>query len=85
GVEREGERTSLSEIIWDAILDNFGNGAWFTCRDLYRILNEEYGLSLKMNSVATYLLRFFKRGLLDRKGQGYGVRYRVIAPLVFKR
>ena len=76
---------SLSEVIWEAIVDFFGDGYWFTLRDLMRVLNEEYGLGLKINVVSTYLLRFYKRGLVDRRMSANGFLYRVAVERVVSK
>ncbi|RLE64207.1 MAG: hypothetical protein DRJ47_08190 [Thermoprotei archaeon] len=82
---KEDERISLSDLIWDVIQEYYGNGAWFTCRSVYEILRQEYGLDLKISSVATYLLRFYRRGMLDRQGKGYGIKYRIPVELFSRR
>ncbi|HDI74462.1 MAG: hypothetical protein DRJ52_06580 [Thermoprotei archaeon] len=66
----------LKELIWDAILENFGSGVWFSSRDLCEVLRRA-GVNVGLNTVATYLLRFYKSGLLDRAGGKFDMRYRV--------
>jgi len=78
GGEREEREEGLGEAIWRVILQDYGDGSWFSSRDLLRSLERELGPEVKLNTVATYLLRFYRRGLLerDRRG-GYGLKYRL--------
>lgn len=71
-----GSRGRLKEVIWDAILENFGSGIWFSSRDLQEVLRKA-GVDVSLNTIATYLLRFYKAGLLDRAGGKFDMRYRV--------
>ncbi|HDH06923.1 MAG TPA: hypothetical protein ENF87_00985 [Thermoproteales archaeon] len=71
-----GSRGWLKEVIWDAILENFGDGVWFSSRDLQRVLHKA-GIDVSLNTVATYLLRFYKAGRLDRAGGKFDMRYKV--------
>ncbi|OYT62509.1 MAG: hypothetical protein B6U69_01545 [Thermofilum sp. ex4484_15] len=70
----------LGETIWRIIVENYGDGSWFTSRELLLSLERELGINVKLNTVATYLLRFYRRGLLERdKVSGYGIKYRLKA------
>jgi len=69
--------SQLKDVIWDAIMVHFGDGTWFTSKDLKDILKRYYGIDVKLNSLATYLLRFYQTGYLDRKGSRAGRIYRV--------
>ena len=71
------DSSQLKDIIWDAILMHFGNGNWFTSRDLQVVLKRYYGIDVKLSSLATYLLRFYQNGYLDRKGSRAGRIYKV--------
>ena len=70
-------QAQLKDIIWDAILMHFGNGNWFTSRDLQVVLKRYYGIDVKLSSLATYLLRFYQNGYLDRRGSRAGRIYKV--------
>ncbi len=68
---------SLKEIIWDAIATRFGDGRWFTSKELYRCLREDYKLNIRLSAVSTYLLRFCEAGLLVRDGSRASRRYKL--------
>lgn len=67
---------SLSDIIWEIIYTKFGPNTPFTSRELKDALAEE-GHDVDLRVVSTYLLRFYRRGLLERSGRKFGIRYRI--------
>ncbi|RLE62882.1 MAG: hypothetical protein DRN53_03200 [Thermoprotei archaeon] len=77
GNEQRIEDTSkLAETLWNVLLDRFGDGKPFTSRDLLKAVFEDLGINLKLNTISTYLLRFYRRGLLRRLGkEGMSIRY----------
>lgn len=68
---------TLKEELWEVILENFGDGTWFSVRDLYNIASRK--LSIKLTSVSTYLTRFVEEGRLIKRGSRPRTRYRVRA------
>jgi len=74
---------TLSDIIWETIYAKFGPNTSFTSRELRDVLAEE-GYNVDLRVVSTYLLRFYRRGLLERSGRKFDMRYR-IAPVAAKR
>ncbi|RLE75614.1 MAG: hypothetical protein DRJ56_05470 [Thermoprotei archaeon] len=69
----------LSDLIWEVIFTRFGSGTWFTSRELYEALREE-GVEVDYRAVATYLLRFYRRGMLLRSGSRPSLKYRIRVP-----
>ena len=59
---------SLLDVIIDAIECYFGDGRWFTTRELYEVLKSRYGIDVKTSTLSTYLLRLSDRGVLERGG-----------------
>ncbi len=70
-------KVSLKEIIWDAIVERFGEGRWFTSKELRSVLVKEYGVQAKLSTVSTYLHRLFTSGYLERGGSRALRRYRL--------
>ncbi len=71
------KKNNSSNMIWKVIKRRFNNGFWFSSKDLKETIREELGIDIPINSIATYLLRFYRRGLLERKGNKFGMRYRL--------
>ncbi len=71
----------LTDIIWEIIFTKFGNGKWFTSKELYKALLEE-GIEVDQRTISTYLLRFYRRGMLDRIGPRSNMRYKIKTPVV---
>lgn len=71
----------ISDIIWEIIFNKFGNGTWFTSKDVYRALLEE-GYEVNYRAVSTYLLRFYRRGMLIRAGSRGNLKYRIRTPIL---
>ena len=74
------EERRLKEIVWDAIEEAFGDGRWFSSRELHRVLREVYGVEVKLSTLSTYLMRFYESGLLERRGSRASRLYRVKVP-----
>ncbi|MEM1697657.1 MAG: hypothetical protein QXG48_03290 [Thermofilaceae archaeon] len=70
------ESTSIKEKVWRIILERFGDGAWFTLRELYGILTDEEP-EMKVTTLASYLAKFVSEGRLMKKGQKPSTLYRV--------
>jgi len=76
GPKSEGK---LGDVIWEVIFNRFGKGIFFSSRELYEALREE-GIEVNYRAVATYLLRFYRRGMLERFKDGIRMRYRIRLP-----
>ncbi|MEM0042474.1 MAG: hypothetical protein QXP94_02735 [Thermofilaceae archaeon] len=79
GVSEEAadeESVSMKERVWRIILERFGDGAWFTLRELHSILAEEEP-EMKITTLASYLAKFVSEGRLMKKGQKPSTLYRV--------
>jgi hypothetical protein len=74
GVVEEGE--SMKERIWRVIVENFGDGTWFSIRDLYNVASREMP-DLKVTAVSTYVSRLVGEGRLVKRGSKPNTRYRV--------
>jgi len=76
GTEEE-PRTTLKERIWNVLIENFGDGEWFTIRDAYNVMREaEPGI--KMSTIATYLSRFVSEGRISKRGRKPGTKYKLV-------
>lgn len=84
GVEEGEEGASLKERVWRIIVERFGDGTWFTLRELYGILVDEEP-ELKLTTLASYLAKFVSEGRLLKKGQKPSTLYRVKAAAVRAR
>lgn len=71
----------LGDIIWEVIFNKFGEGVLFSSKDLFEALREE-GIEVDYRAVATYLLRFYRRGLLDRFKDGPRMKYKIRLPIL---
>jgi len=69
----------LGDVIWEVIFNRFGRGAFFSSRELYEALRAE-GIDINYRAVATYLLRFYRKGMLERFKDGHCMRYRIRVP-----
>jgi hypothetical protein len=74
--EDDGERESLKEKIWSFIVDRYGEGEWFSLKELHRALLDEMP-ELRVTTVAAYLARFVSEGRLAKKGRIPSTLYRV--------
>ncbi|MCD6562367.1 MAG: hypothetical protein J7K23_00445 [Thermoproteales archaeon] len=66
---------SNKEEVWDIIKEFFGDGTWFSIKDLYNISKDRLGL--KITSISTYISRLVSEGRLVKKGRKPYTRYRV--------
>jgi len=73
--EASGDAT-LKERIWRVIVENFGDGTWFSLRDLYNVAVKRIP-GLKITTVSTYVSRLVSEGMLIKKGAKPNTRYRV--------
>ncbi len=69
-------KSSLKDRLWASIIENFGDGTWFSIKDLYNVAKKEIE-GLKITSVSTYVTRFVAEGRLVKKGSKPNTRYRV--------
>jgi len=74
--ERAEGRRSLKEEIWRVIEENFGDGSWFTLRDLYAAVRASIG-DVKVTLLGSYLTRYVSEGRLLKKGSRPRTKYRV--------
>lgn len=82
GAEQVAE-SSLKERIWRIIVENFGDGTWFSLRDLHNIAVREIP-DLKITAVSTYVTRLVSEGRLLKRGTKPNTRYRVKTLVVEK-
>jgi hypothetical protein len=75
-VEEEPRDGTLKERIWRVIAENFGDGTWFSLRDLYNVAAKQIP-GLKITTVSTYVSRLVAEGRLVKKGSKPNTRYRV--------
>ncbi|OYT28970.1 MAG: hypothetical protein B6U94_08030 [Thermofilum sp. ex4484_79] len=73
--EPQGERL-IDLVLW-VIRSKFNDASWFSSKDILSILRDEYNVDVTLNSVSTYLLRLYRRGILERKGGRFDMRYRL--------
>jgi len=72
------ERGSLKEKVWSFIVERYGDGEWFSLKELHRALAEEVP-ELRVTTLAAYLARFVGEGRLIKKGRKPSTLYRVRA------
>uniref|UniRef100_A0A7C4GZV5 Uncharacterized protein n=1 Tax=Thermofilum pendens TaxID=2269 RepID=A0A7C4GZV5_THEPE len=70
------EPVSLKDKIWRVIAENFGDGTWFSLKDLYNIAAKEIP-GLKITAVSTYVSRLISENKLVKRGHKPNTRYRV--------
>ena len=73
--EPQGERL-IDLVLW-VIRSKFNDASWFSSKDILSILRDKYSVDITLNSVSTYLLRLYRRGILERKGGRFDMRYRL--------
>ena len=78
--EQPRGKRKLKDELWDVILDSFGDGEWFTLKDLY--LEASRRLSVKVTVLGSYLSRFVSEGRLVKKGSKPRTLYRVRAAYI---
>lgn len=72
----EERRASLKEEIWGVIEEYFGDGSWFTLKDLHAAVREKLG-DVKVTLLGSYLSRFVSEGRLVKRGSKPRTEYRV--------
>lgn len=77
GGASEGQErpASLKEEVWRIIVENFGDGTWFSIRDLHNVARRE--LAIQVTSVSSYISRFVGEGRLEKRGSKPHTRYRL--------
>lgn len=78
GEPEESGRESLKERVWDFIVERYGDGEWFSLKELHRALSEEMP-EIRVTTLASYLARFVSEGRLVKKGRKPSTLYRVRA------
>ena len=75
--ESKGDRKikSNKEEIWNIIQEFFGDGTWFSIKDLHNISRDK--LNLKITSISTYVSRLVNEGKLVKRGRKPYTRYKV--------
>ncbi|RLE90411.1 MAG: hypothetical protein DRJ55_04165 [Thermoprotei archaeon] len=73
-------KRKLKDELWEVIVENFGDGSWFTLKELY--LEASRRLNVKVTLVGSYLSRFVAEGRLVKKGSKPRTLYRVRAAYV---
>ncbi|MDW8003818.1 MAG: hypothetical protein RMI04_03305 [Thermofilaceae archaeon] len=76
GSDEGSEHSSLKDKIWEVIVEHYGEGNWFTLKELHRVLLA-IDPELKITTVAAYLARFVSEGCLAKKGQKPMTLYKV--------
>ncbi|ABL77943.1 hypothetical protein [Thermofilum pendens] len=75
---------SMKARIWRIIVENFGDGTWFSLRDLHNVALKEMP-DLKITAVSTYVSRLVAEGKLIKRGTKPNTRYRVYTSRVTAR
>ncbi len=73
--DRKKRSRSYKEEIWEVIKKYFGDGTWFSIKDLYNVSKDILGL--KITSISTYISRLVSEGKLVKRGKKPYTRYRV--------
>jgi len=83
GAIEQPEEASLKQRLWGLIVENFGDGTWFSLRDLYNLAVREIP-DLRITSVSTYVTRLVHEGKLLKRGTKPNTRYRIKALVIEK-
>jgi DNA-binding transcriptional ArsR family regulator len=67
------------------IEESFGDGSWFTSKDILGAYRRTYNEDLKLSTVSTYLLRLYNSGLLERRGERKNRMYRLVKKVEVSR
>lgn len=70
------EEGSLKDKIWRIIVENFGDGTWFSLKDVYNLALRQVP-DLKITAVSTYVTRLVSEGKLVKRGTKPNTRYRI--------
>jgi len=76
GSETSRRAKSLKENIWNVLLDNFGEGEWFTVNEAYAAVRQVLK-DVAVTAVSSYISRFLKEGRLEKTGRKPHTRYRI--------
>jgi len=74
--EAQEKPKSKKDAVWDVIVESFGDGTWFSIKDLYNIARKRIP-ELKLTNVSTYVSRFVNEGRLIKRGSKPNTRYKV--------
>lgn len=83
-VNDDDEVVNMKDRVWNAILELYGDGTWFTLKELFNALADREP-ELKLTTLASYLAKFVAEGRLAKKGQKPSTMYRVRARVVQAR
>ena len=73
----EGDETvNMKDRVWNTILELYGDGSWFTLKELFGVLAEREP-NLKLTTLASYLAKFVAEGRLVKRGQKPSTMYRI--------
>ncbi|MGB9786681.1 MAG: hypothetical protein ACPLRJ_05360 [Infirmifilum uzonense] len=72
---------SLKDKIWRIIVENFGDGTWFSLKDVYNLASRQIP-DLKITAVSTYVTRLVSEGRLVKRGTKPNTRYRIKSLMV---
>ncbi|MGB9708704.1 MAG: hypothetical protein ACP5II_04095 [Infirmifilum sp.] len=72
---------SIKDKIWRIIVENFGDGTWFSLKDVYNLASRQIP-DLKITAVSTYVTRLVSEGRLVKRGTKPNTRYRIKSLMV---
>ncbi|MGC9146972.1 MAG: hypothetical protein ACP5GL_04010 [Infirmifilum sp.] len=72
---------SIKDKIWRVIVENFGDGTWFSLKDVYNLASRQIP-DLKITAVSTYVTRLVSEGRLVKRGTKPNTRYRIKSLMV---
>ncbi|MEM4576848.1 MAG: hypothetical protein QW701_05230 [Candidatus Nezhaarchaeales archaeon] len=76
--QNEPQEQTLMERFKQVIEGNFGDGSWFTSKDILDAYRRTFNEDLKPSTVSTYLLRLYNGGFLERRGERKSRMYRLV-------
>jgi len=83
--QNEAQEQTLMEKFKQVIEENFGDGSWFTSKDILDAYRRTYNEDLKLSTVSTYLLRLYNGGILERRGERKNRMYRLVKKIEVSR
>lgn len=83
--QSEPQEQTLMERFKQVIEGNFGDGSWFTSKDVLDAYRRTYNEDLKPSTVSTYLLRLYSGGFLERRGERKSRMYRLVKKVEITR
>ncbi|AKG39022.1 MAG: hypothetical protein ACP5IE_07095 [Infirmifilum sp.] len=75
------DEESIKDKIWRIIVENFGDGTWFSLKDVYNLASRQIP-DLKITAVSTYVTRLVSEGRLVKRGTKPNTRYRIKSLMV---